>query len=632
MYKILFGLLVTACLTVTAGCQSPATTPSGGDTADAEQPAAIPANLEDVPDGYDQPSDQAGTLEKLTYSTYESFSYEKKTTPLTKTAWVYLPYGYTANKQYNVFYLSHGGWSNETTLMGTPADPHRFKHIMDHAIADGRIKPLIIVLPTYNNTSPSDSGDYSLALKLTDNFHRELVNDLVPAVESKWSSYAQNTTPAGLEASRDHRGFGGFSMGSVNTWRTFEHALDYFRYYMPLSGALTSDGDQLASYVTDAGHSPDDFFIYAMSGTEDFAYGGMTRQIEAMEAQKGTFITADTEATGNLAYRVRDGYRHDGYAADEYTYNGLLFFWAGGDQTSASGEAETDAFTADSKVTDVMADGAFSGYGRLLFPVGRSIGADLTLRNAASLFPWYTHINPARTVSVVNDLHRRAAVGEKVFYDIYSDDEKRSDPSKKDTGLFFFRGDRDAKVAIVNAGGGFAYVGAMHDSFPHAQELARRGYNAFALIYRPGAQTGAEDLARAIAFIHDHADDLDVDMTGYSLWGGSAGARLADWLGTKGTAAYGEKDYPRPAAVILQYTGLSDVTGKEPPTYACVGTRDSIASAATMRKRINAMKAQGTDAQIDVFDGLEHGFGLGEGTVADGWLNRAVDFWKQQTS
>ncbi len=198
--------------------------------------------------------------------------------------------------------------------------------------------------------------------------------------------------------------------------------------------------------------------------------------------------------------------------------------------------------------------------------------------------------------------------------------------------MFFFRGDRDAKVAIVNAGGGFAYVGAMHDSFPHAQELARRGYNAFALIYRPGAQTGAEDLARAIAFIHDHADDLDVDMTGYSLWGGSAGARLADWLGTKGTAAYGEKDYPRPAAVILQYTGLSDVTGKEPPTYACVGTRDSIASAATMRKRINAMKAQGTDAQIDVFDGLEHGFGLGEGTVADGWLNRAVDFWKQQTS
>ena len=37
------------------------------------------------------------------------------------------------------------------------------------------IKPLIIVLPTYNNTSKSDSGDYGLALQLTDQFHNELV-------------------------------------------------------------------------------------------------------------------------------------------------------------------------------------------------------------------------------------------------------------------------------------------------------------------------------------------------------------------------------------------------------------------------------------------------------------------------
>lgn len=47
----------------------------------------------------------------------------------------------------------------------------------------------------------------------------------------------------------------------------------------------------------------------------------------------------------------------------------------------------------------------------------------------------------------------------------------------------------------------------MHDSFPHALELSKMGYNAFALIYRPGAQTAYEDLARAIAIIFDHADD-----------------------------------------------------------------------------------------------------------------------------
>ena len=161
-------------------------------------------------------------------------------------------------------------------------------------------------------------------------------------------------------------------------------------------------------------------------------------------------------------------------------------------------------------------------------------------------------------------------------------------------------------------------------------ELSRRGYNAFALIYRPGAVTGAEDLARAIAFVHDHAAELRVDVTGYSLWGGSAGARLAAWLGSNGTAAYGETAYPRPAAVITQYTGLTEVTGNEPPTYACVGTSDQISDAGTMRRRIDAIRANGTDAEIDVFSGLGHGFGLGEGTAAEGWLDRAVAFWQRR--
>ena len=101
--------------------------------------------------------------------------------------------------------LSHGGWSNETTTMGTPERPHEFKHIVDHAIEDGLIQPLIIVLPTYNNTSESDSGSYSLALQLVDNFHNELVGDLIPAAESKYSTYAETTAPEGIAASRDHQ-------------------------------------------------------------------------------------------------------------------------------------------------------------------------------------------------------------------------------------------------------------------------------------------------------------------------------------------------------------------------------------------------------------------------------------------
>lgn len=161
-----------------------------------------------------------------------------------------------------------------------------------------------------------------------------------------------------------------------------------------------------------------------------------------------------------------------------------------------------------------------------------------------------------------------------MFYDIYTDAEKADDPAKEDTGLFFFKGAPGEKFAICNAGGGFAYVGAMQDSFPHALELSRRGYNAFALIYRPGAQTACEDLARAIRFIFEHAEELEVDTDGYSLWGGSAGARMAAWLGSYGTAAFGEGDYPRPATVVMQYTGHTDYTEDDPATFACVGERD----------------------------------------------------------
>ena len=202
-------------------------------------------------------------------------------------------------------------------------------------------------------------------------------------------------------------------------------------------------------------------------------------------------------------------------------------------------------------------------------------------------------------------------------------------PDKADTGLFYFKGNPGAKFSICNAGGAFAYVGAMQDSFPHALELSRKEYNAFALIYRPGAQTACKDLARAIAFVFTHAEELEVDTSGYSLWGGSAGARMAAWLGSYGTASFGEQAYPQPGAVIMQYTGLGEVYGNEPPTYACVGDRDYIADERVMRWRIETIRSQGTPAEIEVFPGLAHGFGLGTGTSAEGWLDHAVAFWEE---
>ncbi len=289
-------------------------------------------------------------------------------------------------------------------------------------------------------------------------------------------------------------------------------------------------------------------------------------------------------------------------------------------------------YTENSKVTDVMRDPAYGDYGHLIFPVDIAISEDLELKDVEDILPWYSEVNPKKTVEIVNYMKDRVTDGEQIFYDIYSEEEKEADPAKEDTGLFFFQGDPGAKTAIVNAGGGFMYVAAMHDSFPQALELAKNGYNAFALIYRPGADTACEDLAKAIAYLHEHAQELQIDMTDYSLWGGSAGARMAAWLGSYGTAYFGEEEYPAPAAVIMQYTGLSSVTGHEAPTYACVGTSDYIASYESMEQYISRLRRNGTNAEIEVFTGLSHGFGLGEGTVADGWINRAMDFWQQNSS
>jgi acetyl esterase/lipase len=289
----------------------------GNYTPAVEQPG-IPAELEAIPQGYFNPSRQQGTLVELDYDTYESKTYEQKSQKLTKRAIVYLPHGYREDRKYDVFYLMHGGWANETMTLGTPDNPSGFKNVIDNAIADGRFEPLIIVCPTYNNTSPDDSGSFSLALELTRNYHNELLNDLIPAVEGTYSSYAESVSPKDLMASRDHRGFGGFSMGSVATWRTFQYGLDYFRYFLPMSCGTSLDEENI--FAAAETHDQSDYFVFVITGTEDFAYGYDEGRAELMRSSP--YFAENI----NFVYRVKDGYAHDGLAATEYTYNGLLWF------------------------------------------------------------------------------------------------------------------------------------------------------------------------------------------------------------------------------------------------------------------------------------------------------------------
>lgn len=288
----------------------------------------------------------------------------------------------------------------------------------------------------------------------------------------------------------------------------------------------------------------------------------------------------------------------------------------------------SEVYTEDTLIEDVMNDPVFDGYGRLIFPVNNWYWSGDTLGSLHLTF--YTDIDPEMTVEICNYLRTQADEGNTIFYDIYTSEEKAVDPEKENTGLFFFRGREGATFAVCNAGGAFAYVGAMHDSFPHALELSKKGYNAFALIYRPGAQSACEDLARAISFIFRHSDELGVSTDDYSLWGGSAGARMAAWLGSYGPAAFGGDDLPQPAAVIMQYTGHSDYTPEDPPTFACVGDRDGIAPWQTMQRRLGILFSYGIPTEFHHYPGLSHGFGLGTGTVAEGWINQAIAFWEAQ--
>ena len=499
-----------------------------------------------MPEEYFAPSDHPGQVVEITY---DSRDYTDAAEPaIQKTAYVYLPYGYDEPDQetrYDVLYLMHGWTMTAGDFFDTAQSG--IVSMLDHMVENGDIPPVIVVCATFD--AQNQSQGFSRSVEELSVFHRDLRENLIPYVESHYHTYAEDVTEEGLRASREHRAFGGFSLGAVTTWYQFIYNLDYIKYFVPMSGDCWIMGnyggrnypvetvDYLEQVVADGGWSGDDFYIYQGIGTSDPIWDQTDSQIQEM-------LTRDLFTADNLHYAIIQGGRHDIDACERYLYHALQTFF--GDQVGAHEEFEPA--TRGTLVRDVMNDPVFGDYGRLLLPVDRTIPEDMTLEDVGDVLVWYNYINPDTTVEIVNTLGERAAAGDTVFYDIYTDEEKAADPDKEDTGLFFFRGKPGGKVAICNAGGGFVYVGAMQDSFPHALELSKQGYNAFALIYRPGAQTACEDLARAIAFLHEHAEELDIDMTDYSLWGGSAGARMAAWLGT-----YGTEEFVRPFHVLRQF-------------------------------------------------------------------------------
>jgi S-formylglutathione hydrolase FrmB len=271
-------------------------------------------------DEYRLDNEKQGTIERLSYNYADV---DNGTT--VKALNVYLPYGYDPSnkaKKYNVLYLMHGGGENVNTIFGEPGESKELTKILDNMIAKGDIEPLIVVTPSFYGGK--NDGNVEL-------FHEELTSEIIPLVETKYNTYLRSTSLQDIKASRDHRAFGGFSMGSMTTWNVFANCLDYVKYYMPLCAGFRfgaqnpdepSSAEYLANVAINSGYKiPEDFKIFAASGSADVAHPGMEPQMNEMRELTDAFIYSSDTKKGNLYFIVCDGGTHAWGYVNQYIYN-----------------------------------------------------------------------------------------------------------------------------------------------------------------------------------------------------------------------------------------------------------------------------------------------------------------------
>ena len=224
---------------------------------------AVPTELDSVP------CEQAGTVEELVYDTK---AYGTDDRAVQKRALVYLPYGYDEATPYNILYLMHGTGDDENYWLST----HSYnKTMLDNMIARGDIDPLIVVTPTFY--VEDDFRDTGLD-PLTYSFREELRNDLMPAVESRYSTWAETTDDEGFAASRDHRAFAGLSRGAVTTYHSaFCGSLDRFSWFATFSGSRTDREYFRETIQSEEFRDLPIHYLYITSGVFDFA---LPRQLQ----------------------------------------------------------------------------------------------------------------------------------------------------------------------------------------------------------------------------------------------------------------------------------------------------------------------------------------------------------------
>ena len=277
--------------------------------------------------------EKVGRIERFDY---ETAVYEDGVT-YPKYANVYLPWDYDLEpeKKYNVIYFQHGN----------TGDPEFFKKDYAKAMLDKLyqvegIDPCIMVFTTYyfdvtkdveerrrTGSVPAGDGNYP---GVKPNFYKEITEDLIPAVESKYRTFLTGTSPEEVRAARDHRLFSGYSRGCVATWYMFHNAFEYFRYFVPMSCMTTAGksiqdpptAEEVVAYLSAPvkAHPELPFFIYACNGGPN--------DVRAMTEQMKYIPKADVFSYGrdpeknNMFFAISD-YFHGDFFAPQYFYNAL---------------------------------------------------------------------------------------------------------------------------------------------------------------------------------------------------------------------------------------------------------------------------------------------------------------------
>ncbi len=273
----------------------------------------------EIPAEYGKGSDHPGRVVRFEYDSVSERKY----------ASIYLPCGYDEGRKYDIVYLMHGGGGRPEDFFGDDSHVTRFKKSIDHLIENGEMEPLIIAAPTvylskHDKSSKMDSWDAVLE------FQEDVDSYLMPAVESSFSTYAPAPDEEGFIASRKHRAFGGFSLGSVTTWYIFLKKMRFFSRFIPMSGdcwVIERKGGRtrphetakaMAAAVLDQGYSKDDFRILAATGSEDRAAVGLRTMFEAMEDFPDVF---DMSEAGNTSLTAKEGGVHEMKYVKQYLFN-----------------------------------------------------------------------------------------------------------------------------------------------------------------------------------------------------------------------------------------------------------------------------------------------------------------------